>query len=70
MLGIGEVEDAKNIDDLFTSASIPGTSILDFENLDFKIGSGLRKIPTRNFKKQITKLHPRSDHSRADKLLG
>ena len=44
-------EDAKSIDDLITSASIPGRPILDFENLDFKIASGLRKILTRNFKK-------------------
>ena len=46
MLWVGEVEDAKNIDDLITSASVTRKPILDFENLDFKIASGLRKILT------------------------
>ena len=54
MLRIGEVEDAKSIDDLITSASFTGESILDFANLDFKIASGLRKILTGSFKKQVT----------------
>ena len=54
MLWIGEVENAKSINDLSTSASFTGKSIPDFENLDFKIARGLRKILTRNFKKQVT----------------
>ena len=54
MLWIGEVEDEKSIDELISSASITGRSIPDFENLDFKIASGLRKILTGNFKKQVT----------------
>ena len=51
MLRIGEVEDATSIADLISSASTTGKSILDFENLDFKIASGLCKILTGNFKK-------------------
>ena len=31
-----------------------GDPIPDFENLDFKIASGLGKILTGNFKKQVT----------------
>ena len=54
MLWIGEVEDEKSIDELISSASITGRSIPDFENLDFKIAGGLRKIQTGNFKKQVT----------------
>ena len=54
MLWIGEVEDAKSIDDLITSASITGKSKPDFENLDVNIASGLRKILTGSFKKQVT----------------
>ena len=44
MLWIGAVEDAKSIDDPITSASITGKSILDFENLDFKIARQDPKI--------------------------
>ena len=51
MLFIGEVWDAKSIAELIFSASITGDSIPDFENLGFKIASG---ILTRNTKKQIT----------------
>ena len=54
MLLIGEVEDAKSIGDLITSATTTGEPISDFENLDFKIAGGLRKFPTENFKKQVT----------------
>ena len=53
MLWIGEVEDAKSIDDLITSASLPERPIPDVENLDCKFASELRKIFT-NFKKQVT----------------
>ena len=35
-------------------APFTGKSIPDFENLDFKIASGLRKILTGHFKKQVT----------------
>ena len=52
---IGEVEDATSIDELSFSASSTGDPILDFENLNFKIASGLRNIPTVNFKRQVTK---------------
>ena len=53
MLRIGENENTKSIDDLLTSASMTGRPILDIENLDFKTASGLRKIQTGNFKKQV-----------------
>ena len=49
MLWIGEVEDAKYIDEPTTPASITGRPILDFEKLDFKIASGLRKVLTGDF---------------------
>ena len=35
MLFIGDVEDAKNIDDVINSASVTGRPIPDYENLDF-----------------------------------
>ena len=54
MQWIGELEDAKSIDDRISSASIKEKSIPDFKNFVFKIASGLRKIPTGNFKKQVT----------------
>ena len=54
MLSIGEVEDDESIDDLITSTSITGEPILDFENFDFKIANGFRKIMTGNFKKEVT----------------
>ena len=54
MQWIGEVEEVKSIDDLISSASQTGKSILDFENLNFKIASGLRKILTGNFNQQVT----------------
>ena len=54
VLWIGEVEDVQSIDELI-SASVTGTPPLDFKNLDLKIASGLRKILTGNFKKQVTK---------------
>ena len=44
MLWIGQVVGSKSIDDLITQHLYPGYPILDFENLDFKIASGLRKI--------------------------
>ena len=53
LLWIGDVEDATSIDDLITSACMKGKSIPDYENLDFKIACGLKKIPTGNFKKQV-----------------
>ena len=54
MLWIGEVEDAKSIDDIIVSASLSGRPILDFENLDFKIASGLVKILTGTCFQQVT----------------
>ena len=54
MRWIGEVEDAKSIDDLSVSASVTGDPIPDFENLNFKIASGLMKILTGSFKEQVT----------------
>ena len=54
MLWTGGVEDVKSIDDLITSASTTGDPIPDFENLGFKIASGLRKILTGSIKKQVT----------------
>ena len=64
ILWIGEVEDDKSIDDLITSASIIGDLILDFENLDFKIASGLRSQQPK------AKLNQGRAHSQADRLLG
>ena len=49
---IGEVEDAWSIDDFITSASMTGRPIPDFENLDFKIASGLSKSQPGSFKKR------------------
>ena len=54
VLWIGEVEGAESIDDLITSAPFTGEPIMDFENHDFKIAGGLRKILTGNFEKQVT----------------
>ena len=39
---------------IHSSASTTGKPTPDFENLDFKIASGLRKMLTGNFKKQVT----------------
>ena len=44
----------ESIEVRITSASAPADPILDFENLDFKIASGLKKILTGNVKKQVT----------------
>ena len=41
---INEVEMARSMDDLMTSQSIKGESFLDFEMLDARIASALRKI--------------------------
>ena len=56
MLWIGEVEDVKNIDDLNTSASVTGRPKLHFRNIDLQVASGLRKIPTGNFKNESPQL--------------
>ena len=48
MQEIGEVRDAKSIDDLITFASITGKPMLDFENLDyFKICMRTLENPDR-----------------------
>ena len=74
VLKIVKIEDAKRVDDLITSTLTPGDQNPDFENLDIKIASGLKKIPTKNFRnkspQQNEKLNPRSDNFRADDLLG
>ena len=75
MLWIGEVEDAKSIDVLITSASIKGKTILDFENLDLKICKRTQENPDRELQENKSpqpkdKLNPRSDRFRADRLLG
>ena len=44
MSWINEVEMAGSIDDLMTSQSIKGESFPDFEMLDARIASALRKI--------------------------
>ena len=54
MLWIGEVADAKSIDDHISSASISGKSIPDLKNHDFKTASELRTIVTGNLEKQVT----------------
>ena len=53
MLWIGEVEDAGSIHGLITCASLTRKPIPDFENLDFKIASGLTKTFTGTSKKQV-----------------
>ena len=45
---------AESIGDIIISALVTGQPILDFENLDFKIAHGFRKITPGNFKKQVT----------------
>ena len=50
---IDDVEDAKGVDDLFISASPSRKPMMEFENLDFKVASGLRTNRARNFMKQI-----------------
>ena len=57
MLWIGEVEDAKSIDDLITAASITRRPILDFENLDFQDCKRTEESSTR--KLQETNHHTR-----------
>ena len=44
---------AKSIDELITSASTTGRPTPDFENLDFKIATGLRKIFAGDLEKQV-----------------
>ena len=60
---IGEIEDAFSMDELITPASTIGDPVLDFENLNYKIGKRTREIPSRNF--QVT-----TDDLRAKRLLG
>ena len=57
MLWVGEVEDAESIEELITSATTTGDPVLDFENLDINIASGLKNDPYR-------KLQETSQHSR------
>ena len=45
--GLVKLRDAECVDELTSGKPIP-----DFENLEFKIASGLTKIPTGNFKKK------------------
>ena len=47
LYGLVRCRMALSMDELTTSASITGDPIPDFENLDFKIASGLGKIPCR-----------------------
>ena len=55
MLWVGEVEDAESIEELITSATTTGDPVLDFENLDINIASGLKKmLLAGNCKKQVT----------------
>ena len=60
---------AKSMDELTTSASMTGDPIPDFENLDFKIASGLGKILTGNFKKQVHTAEGKA-HSKKRSLTG
>ena len=53
-LWIREIESAQTIDDLKTSPSIAGNQYSDFEMLDVKIATALKKISTNtNFKKKV-----------------
>ena len=74
MLWIGQVEDAKSIDDLITSASMTGGPTPDSEKLDFKIASGLTKILTGTSINKSPKPKDELNQSRvplqADLLLG
>ena len=56
-LWIGEVDDAKSVDDLIASASIAGRPLPDLENLDFQDCKRTQENP-------IWKLQKTSDHSR------
>ena len=54
MTWINEVEMGGCMDDLWTSESIRGKSVLDFEMLDARIASALRKIiPITSFRKRV-----------------
>ena len=72
MLWICGGKDGQQFDDLITSTSTTGRPTPDFENLGFKIASGLGKILSGNFKKQDTKaqLSQKRDHLQADRFLG
>ena len=63
MLCIGEVEDAKSLDDLITSASVAGRPIPDFENLHFEDCMWTQEDPN-------TKLQETSYHSRRKGTIG
>ena len=63
MLCIGEVEDAKSLDDLITSASVAGRPIPDFENLQFEDCMWTQEDPN-------TKLQETSYHSRRKGTIG
>ena len=55
MLWVGEVDDAKSIDERIASASTAGDPIRDLRESWFQdCMRGLRKILTGNFKKQVT----------------
>ena len=70
MLRTGEVDDAKSIDDLITSASTTGKSIPDFENLDFNIARRARKILTGNFKKHVTTAEGKAQSEKRPRMGG
>ena len=57
-LWIGEVENAESIDELFSAIGDP---IPDFDNLDLKNASGVRKILPGNFKNKSP--HPKAKQS-------
>ena len=60
MLRHGEVEDADSIDELITLASFTGRPTPDFENLDFKIATRLRKIFNRRLRETSHRSRRRS----------
>ena len=51
----GEVKEAESVDEFITSASATRDSVQDFENLDFKKASGVRKLVTGRGKAQSGK---------------
>ena len=55
MLCIKEVENAKSVDDLVTSQSTEGRDVTDFEMLDAKIASALKKtISDQHFRRTVS----------------
>ena len=73
MLWTGDVEDAKSIDDLITSASQEDqfqTSRILISRLQADSGKSSQETSRNKSPRQKAKLYQRRDHLRADRLLG